>query len=445
MVVDASPAKPRFKFPFYYGWVIVVIVAVANFTESAEIFPVLGVLMKPVTLEFGWSRSVFTLATSIGTLAGGLAGPLVGPMVDKYGAKWILLVSFTILGTTMIAWAFITELWQFYVIQIVARFFALGVISLALQIMIPKWFIRKRARAVAFSGLGGRLGNAITPLYVQAIVSTAGWRAATVTTGVVMLAFTLLPVALLVKRQPEDIGLLPDGDTPEEVAKREAAAKASPRGLRADISFTLKQAAKMPAFYLLLAASAVNSIVGAALNLHMVPFFTDKGLSPGVAVLVTTVLFASSAAGSLVFSFLSEKWGIRQTVTFGYVLLALAFVFLLLVRNPTMAFGWAVFQGLVQGGSLTLQQVIFADYFGRGSLGAIRGATTPIQLGTNAVGPLAAAMAYDFFGNYFAIFVVFAILRLVSGTLIFLAKPPAGSAAANATSRGDTQAAAAPH
>ena len=433
MAVDSTPKQTRWKFPFYYGWVIVVVVAIANFTESAEIFPVLGVLLKPVTEEFGWSRSVFTAATSIGTLAGGLAGPFLGPVIDRHGARWILLISFTVLGGTMIAWAFITELWQFYVIQILARFLALGVISLCLTIIIPKWFVRKRARAIALSGLGGRFGNAVTPLYVQAIVSTAGWRAATITTGVVMLAGTLLPVALFVKRQPEDIGLLPDGVTPEEKAKADAAQKATGRPARQDISFTLKQVAKMPAFYLLMAANAVGAIVGGALNLHMIPYMTDRGLSDGVAVLVTTVLFASSAVGSLGFGFLAERFSIRLVVALDYIVMGLAFIFLLTVESPAMAFIWAILQGTLQGGGLTLQQVIFADYFGRGSLGSIRGAMTPVQLGTNAVGPLAAAMAYDAFGNYIAIFAVFGLLRVISGVLVFLARPPAGSAAAIGT------------
>jgi MFS family permease len=430
MTTATPPQKTIWKFPFYYGWVIVAVVAIANFTESAEIFPVLGVLLKPVTEEFGWSRSAFTLATSIGTLAGGLAGPIVGPLVDRHGAKWILLISFTLLGATMIAWAFITELWQFYVIQILARFLALGVISLALQIMIPKWFVAKRARAVAYSGLGGRFGNAITPLYVQAIVTAAGWRAATMTTGIVMLAFTLLPVALFVKRQPEDIGLLPDGMTPEQAAKaREDVAKGR---VRREISFTLKQVARMPAFYLLIAANAISAIVGGALNLHMVPYFTDVGLSPSVAVLVTTVLFGASAVGSVVFGFLAERFGIRVVVAIDYVLMGFAFLLLLQAKSPGLAFFWAVIQGVTQGGGLTLQQVLFADYFGRGSLGAIRGATTPVQLGTNAIGPLAAAMAFDAFGNYVAIFLAFGLCRVVSGLLIFAAKPPPGSAADNA-------------
>ena len=428
-MTNSSPAKTRWKFPFYYGWVIVGVIGLAQFTESAEIYPVLGVLLKPMTEEFGWSRSAFTLATSIGTLMGGVAGPLLGPAIDRYGAKWILLVSFTVLGIMMIAMAAIQELWQFYVIQIISRFLAQGVINLALVIIIPQWFIKKRARATAFSSMGGRFGNALTPIYVQALVSGLSWRYATVTTGMVILAFSLLPIALFVRRKPEDMGLLPDGETPEQQASASADAQRTGIAIKGDVSFTLKQVVKMPAFYLLAGGQIFNILVGPALNLHMVPYFTDKGIPAQVAVLVTTTLFLSSAAGSLVFGFLSERFGIRRVITIDYAFMGLGFVFLLMVTNAPGAFAWAVYMGIVQGGGMTLNQVLFADYFGRKSLGTIRGAITPIQLAAQALGPLAAAMAYDRTGTYFAIFLIFGVARLVSGLAVLLAKPPAGSAA----------------
>lgn len=426
---SAARRRPR----IYYGWIIVVVLGLAQFTESAEIYPVLGVLLKPMTEEFGWSRSTFTLATSIGTFMGGLAGPLVGPLIDRYGGKWILIVSFTLLGFALIAQAFVQELWQFYAVQIVSRFLAQGVINLALVIIIPQWFIKKRARATAFSSMGGRLGNSVTPLYVQALVSGYSWRVASVTTGMVILAFSLLPIAIFIRRKPEDMGLLPDGVTQEEQAKKDADVKAGTVKVDGDVSFTLKQVIRMPAFYLLAAGSVFNILVGPALNLHMIPYFTDKGIPAGVAVLVTTTLFLSSAVGSLIFGFLAERFGIRRVITIDYLFMGLGFIFLLMADSTMEAFLWAGFMGVVQGGGLTLNQVLFADYFGRKSLGAIRGAITPVQLAAQSAGPLIAAFAFDKTGTYVAVFLAFGIARLVSGGAVWLAKPPPGSAAAQET------------
>ncbi|MEI6136142.1 MAG: MFS transporter [Chloroflexota bacterium] len=433
-----APVPAKIKKPIFYGWWIVVVVALAQWGQTAEIFPVLSVLLKPITEELHWSRTDFTAATSVGTLLGGAVGPLVGWAVDKWGSRWILSISFAILAVTMIQLAFVTQLWQFYVNQIIARFLALGVISLAIAIVVPQWFVAKRARAVAYSGLGGRFGNALTPVYVQWLVTMWSWRVATISTGVVMIVTSLLPVLFFMRRRPEDMGLLPDGLTPEELEEqkrvaaeaRDGSGSGGARRIASDISFSVKEVIRMPSFYFLFASNTVGSIVGPALNLHMIPFFTDRGLSPSVAVLVTTVLFTTSAVGSLVFGFLSERWGVRTVATLNFALQGLTFAMLATVTSAPMAFLWGALQGLLQGGNMTLVQVLFADYYGRASLGTIRGLMNPVQLAANAAGPLFAALVFDSVQSYVFVWLTFGVLRVLSGVLVALAKPPTGVPAA---------------
>jgi sugar phosphate permease len=196
---------------FYYGWVIVATVGLASFSQAAGFFPVLGVLLKPMTAEFGWSRTVFTAATTLGTLAGALAALFVGGIVDRVGGRWLLTAALFLLGLTYVLMAFMQDLWQFYALQIFGRMLTMGVISLALRVIIPKWFIARRGPAVAIAGMGGMLGNTLTPLYVQAVVGMADWRTATFVAGAAIWAVSVIPVALFLRRQPEDMGLLPDG------------------------------------------------------------------------------------------------------------------------------------------------------------------------------------------------------------------------------------------
>ena len=205
-----TPATPRPAPRFYYGWVIVGVVAVASFAQSAEAMPVLGVFLKPITEEFGWSRSLFTGALTIGTLLGGVLAIGIGPMIDRYGGRWILTIAITIVGTALILTSRINALWQFYLLQIMARMVGMGVVMLAIQVAIPKWFIAKRGRAVAIGQVGLTFGNVVTPLYAQLLVRVADWRAAAATAGAVMLALSILPTAILLRRSPEDMGLLPD-------------------------------------------------------------------------------------------------------------------------------------------------------------------------------------------------------------------------------------------
>ena len=411
---------------FYYGWVIVAVMALASFTQSAETFPVISVFLKPMTAEFGWSRSAFTGSVTIGTLVAGALALGIGPIIDKFGSRWILVISFSLLGGTLILMASITNLWQFYVLQIIGRTLNMGVISLATMVVIPKWFVKKRGRAVAVGQLGLRAGNAVTPLYVQYLVSSGGWRIATIAAGLVMWIFSLLPSAFFLRRKPEDMGLLPDGEKSDSsnVQEIDQVKKKDIERPDNEVSLTLRQVSRLPSFYLLIVAFMISSFVGPALFLHMIPFFTDRGISADFAVIVVAVWSGSGAIGSLMFGVAAEKFSMRWTLTVGFLLNAIGYGLLLAVYSEWVAIVWGFYLGITGGGLFTLQQVVFADYYGRESLGSIRGVVWPIQMITNALGPLVAAIAYDITGNYVAVFASFGILIIFASLAVFGAKPP---------------------
>ena len=419
-----SPTRPVPR--FYYGWVIVAVIGLASFAQSAEAMPVLGVLLKPITEEFGWSRSLFTGALTLGTLLGGVLAIGIGPMIDRYGGRWILTISITVVGSALILTSRINALWQFYLLQIIARMVGMGVIMLLVQVVIPKWFIAKRGRAIAMGQVGLTLGNVVTPLYVQLLIRVADWRAAAATAGAVMLALSILPSAILLRRRPEDIGLLPDGAMPEsDVEWRHVSSDAAPRRPRSELSLSVRQVVKLPSFDLLVLSFGLVMIAAPGMFLHLIPYLTDQDLSSGIAVTVMAVVAASAALGSIGFGLLAERYSIRVLLSLGLVLMAGGFVFLLAADSPTLALLWGLYMGLVQGGIFTMQQVILANYFGRESLGAVRGIVWPVQTTANAFGPLASAMAYDINGSYSLIFGVFGFLCLLAGLCVFLAKPPA--------------------
>jgi len=424
---DETSSVPRkAKTPrFYYGWVIVVVIGLGGFTQSAESYPILGVFMKPITEEFQWSRTIFSGSTLIGTLIGGVVAMIVGPMLDRLGARWTLTATFAVLGATLILMASINSLWQFYLLQIIGRALTMGVLALALGVVVPKWFIAKRGRAVALGGLGQRIGNAVTPLYVQALVSQGSWRLATVVAGLLMWTVSMIPVAIFMRRKPEDMGLLPDGVDPGKAQDREDDARSSPeQPPRQEISMTRAQALRHPSFYLLMVAFSLVFVAAPALNLHMIPYMTDKGISEGYAVASVALLSLCAGAGSLFTGFLSERITARRTLVGILALMSLGFIGLLQVNSTWQAIVWAIYYGLSFGGMFILQQVIFADFYGRDNVGAIRGIVWPVQMVFNATGPFIASVAFDVLGSYTLIFLIFAVLVMIASVLILLAKPP---------------------
>ena len=423
-VTATRPTRPAPR--LYYGWVIVAVISLASFAQSAEGMPVLGVFLKPITVEFGWSRSLFTGALTLGTLLGGVLAIGIGPMIDRYGGRWILTIAIIIVGSTLILTSRINALWQFYLLQTMARMVSVGVVMLFLQIAIPKWFIAKRGRAVAIGQVGLTLGNVVTPLYVQLLIRVADWRAAAATAGVVMLVLSILPTAIFLRRRPEDMGLLPDGASPESDVKRQhESSNAAPERPRSEVSLSVRQVVRLHSFYLLVLSFTIVMIVAPGMFLHLIPYLTDRDLSPGIAVTVMAVVAGSAALGSIGFGLLAERYSTRLLLSMDLVLMAGGYLFLLAADSPTLALLWGLYMGLVQGGIFTMQQVILADYYGRESLGAVRGIVWPVQATANAFGPLASALAYDINGSYSLIFGVFGFLGLLSSLCVFLARPPA--------------------
>ena len=413
----------------YYGWVIVIVVALAGFTTSAETLPVLSVFLKPMTEEFEWSRSVFTGAMTIGTVLGGVLAIGIGPLIDRFGGRWILIIGFAIVGGTLVLMAGISELWQFYVLQILARIMTTGVLGLAPRVIVPKWFVSKRGRAIAVEQLAGRMGHAVTPLYLQLLVSLRSWRVASVAAGVVMWTVSLLPVAIFLRRRPEDMGLLPDGGrlTAEGVGSStplQPGANISSADPSQEVSLSLRQVLRLTSFYLLLIALTILWFVTSGIYLHLIPYFTDQGLGTGTAVVAVSFLAASAGLGSLVFGLIAERYSTRLVLSVDILLLAAGFIFLLAARSPTAALLWGFYFGIMAGGMQTLEHIVFADYYGRESLGAVRGIVWPAQMGGNSVGPLVAAAAFDITGDYLFIFGFFGFLTLFAGLSVFLARPP---------------------
>ena len=424
---EAVRDSQRTKKPgLYYGWVIVFVIGLGGFTQSAESYPILGVFMKPMIEEFDWSRTTFTGSALIGTLLGGVIAMFVGPMIDRIGARWTLTAAFAVLGSTLVLMAYISTLWQFYLLQIIGRALTMGVLALALGIVVPKWFVAKRGRAVALGGLGQRLGNAVTPLYVQFLVFRGSWRLATAVAGLLMWTVSMIPVAIFLRRTPEDMGLLPDGIDPEEARLRAEVAGSQLKSQHQDeASLTARQALRHPSFSLLVVAFSLVFVSVPALNLHMIPYMTDKGISDGYAVAATALLSLTAGAGSLFAGLLSDRITARRALVWILALMGIGYFGLLAVQVAWHSIVWAVFFGLSSGGMFILQQVIFAEFYGREHLGAIRGIVWPIQMVFNAAGPFIASVAFDALGSYTLIFTVFAGLLMLSSVLMLLARPPA--------------------
>lgn len=408
----------------YYGWVIVWVTVLSAIASGVIVNPTIGVFIKPLTEEFGWSRSLIAGAVAIGTMLGGGLALVIGPIIDKFGARWVLFIGFLLMGALLIALSGVYHLWQFYIIIIITRLLLQGIINLTNQTVLAKWFVRKRGRALAYGNLGQRFGQGAVPFVVQIIISAASWRMAAAAMGIFAWCLTLIPVLLWMRRQPEDMGLHPDGDQRVDGMEVRPASNSTRNQASSEIHFTLAQALRTKTFYVLTATLCLTSFVNTGVNFNLIPYLSDQGLTDSQAVTILLIWSFTGIPAALFSGLLVERLSVQWVIVGFQAGMIIGTVLLLSVDILWIGVVFALVHGASFAGSLLAQQVILADYYGSAHLGALRGVVLPWQMAANAIGPLAATLVFDIRGDYTAILWVYVVIQLMVLLALLRANPP---------------------
>ncbi|HLC29824.1 MAG TPA: MFS transporter, partial [Dehalococcoidia bacterium] len=284
-----------------------------------------------------------------------------------------------------------------------------------------------RGRALGFSAAGISAGIAVIAPINDAIISAHGWRTAWVFSGFLIGAVVLLPTILFMRQTPESMGLLPDGDeAPPPVPAAGQAAAARPQ----EEIWTLREAVRTPALWLMLAGLDLAGMGVSGITIHQVPYVTDLGYAPAVAASMITVWGIFALTAKIVFGFLGERYTVRYLTAICFFGSALGvLIFMQADRGIFFIYAYAVVHGLLRGGYPLLVPLTWANYYGRTFLGTIRGVIAPFSLISSAGGPVFAGWLYDRTGNYTIAFGMFIVALALGGLLILLAKPPTRSIA----------------
>ena len=286
----------------YYGWLIVAASGGTEFANAASAIGILTIFVNPFTEEFGWSRTEISAVTSLGAILGASMAPFSGRLVDRIGSRWVLTLGGALVALACVYLASIHTLLGFYVGFTIVRISDQGLIKIGAAPTVGKWFQRYRGRAIALVFFSGSAGIMVMAPVVQLAISAWGWRAAWLLLAAVMAVLGVVPSFALIRRQPEDHGLVLDG-SPGSVAADTSAVNRDENANR----WTLRQVVATPSFWRILVALFLASTAGSGVTLHLVPHLTQQGLSVGKAVGVISVMSTASAAGILVLGFLAER------------------------------------------------------------------------------------------------------------------------------------------
>ena len=428
--VTAIPRLWPFKRVFY-GWAVVAASSSAVFTQVPMYGPVISVFVKPIGDEMGWSRGEIALAFTGGSLVGLGLSAVVGKQLDRYGARAAVAVAGMIVAGVLVGLALMQEVWHFWLLFGIGRTAALAGINLGTSVAVVNWFVRRRGRAVAFLGMSLRGGQAVFPLLIVAIMAGYSWRHAFGVLAVISLVFVVTPAWIFLRRRPEDLGLLPDGDPPP--AESSPAAPSGPLGAagpqpsrasRGEASWTLGEARRTRAFWLLVVATMGVVFAQTAVNLHAVASFQDRGIADAFAGVFVFVYAGTAAVSAVPFGSLADRIHIRWVVVIATLFFGASIVVMIAADSVATALLFAVLYGLGAGGWTIGYTLLFANYFGRGHVGAVRGFAQTVSSPVGAVGPLLAGYLHGVTGNYTLSFQIMLGSFAVVLVALLLAKPP---------------------
>lgn len=410
---------PVFKPPFFYGWLIVACAACANFARQGAAVATLSMFVVPMTLEFDWSRSAISGAVSLGGVLGALTAPYLGAMVDRTGARGLLVVGAVVISFCAVMLAGVQGLVGFYVFFGISRMAFAGAFEVGTTTAIANWFERLRGRAMSYVSVSIGVSLAILPLIAELSIEAWGWRWGWVVVGTLVLVIGTIPVALIMRRRPEDLGLEPDGGAAVDVGDQTARRSYAPSR-----DFSRAEAVRTPTFWLLMLFTGLAFCMQAGISLHQAPLLIEQGIAPTDAAFIISVFSLASASGAFLFGRLGERFSMRVLLPFVAFALVVAALVMRMVDSALLGYISGILFGIGIGGLLTLPQLAFAVFYGRTHYGAIRGLALPVQVVGQAAGPLVAGVAHDLTGDYQVAMLIFAALGAVAMVLGVLARAP---------------------
>ena len=410
----AHRLQPRL--PFFYGWVILACTCAAGFSRQGGAVATLSVFVEPMTREFGWSRSGFSGAVSLGGVLAAITAPALGRVLDRMGARLVLCGAVLATGLATLLLSATSSLAMFYLLFCIARTSFAGPFDLGIYGAVNNWFVARRPFATSIATVGQMSGLVGLPLLAQAAMLVDGWRLGWFAIGVAVLVVGFVPTWLLMVRRPEDMGLLPDRGAPEP------APGTTP--LPAEPAFSRAQALRTPAFWLLSLFTLLVYPVQAGVSLHQAAFLIESGLDATVAAATVGLFSLVSGLAGLAFGLLARRLGTRLALTSIAALMCAGTILMMGVATPAQGYLAAAIFGAGIGGVQVTLPIVWGDYYGRRSFGAIRGVALSVQVLAQAAGPLISGLLRDWSGGYDLSLDCFAVLAALAIPAALLARRP---------------------
>jgi MFS family permease len=406
------------KQTIFYGWWIVAAAFLNLFLAVGVIFYGFPVFYSAFVKSLGFTRAQVTQGFLFGFLFAGLPfGLLAGAVIDRIGVRWVILSGVGLIGFSLLLMGSITKLWQYEILCIIE---VLGYVlagPISNQVLVTRWFRARRGRAMGYAYLGLGTGGVVSPLLVDFLIRTVGWRHALEGIGSLILA-ALVPVGIWITRStPAELGLSPDGldtsNAPGGVLEQPVSAS---KGVAA--------AVRTANFWLILAgATLVIGAIGAVIQ-HFILFLKDQGYSGTTASRFSTALLASSLGGRVLVGYLADRFQKKNLMALFYLLIGASILMLSAAHQPVAVWAFAVVFGFSMGADYMLIPLVVAECFGAASLGKLLALIVMgYSLGQWGA-PWIAGTIFDARHSYELAWKIMAFAGLLGAGIIYAVRPP---------------------
>jgi MFS family permease len=425
--LNPDPPTPAAAAPekFFYGWYIVAVGFLSHVVCAFNLSSTLSVFLKPLTEDLGVSRGLFSLLRSGEILISALLAPFVGVLVDRYGGRWLMVGGALLAGVGFILLSQATAFWQFLVIRWL--FVTVGGVfmcSIVVTVTISRWFVKKRGRAIAIATLGQGASKVGIPLLAASLFVWLGWRQTWAVFGVLTLVLVVIPALIFLRHSPEEMHLQPDGMPAAQRPMNNSPIISNELSGATEVAWTRGELLKSSVFWLLCITFGIANIGIAGLNLHVFAYISDIGYSSFTAATVMSIIAFTQLGSTLFWGFVSERVESRKAAMLMFLIQGTGLAIAIATdRLPSIYAGFFLY-GVGLGGSIVLQEVIWANYYGRVSLGTVRGLAVLITFGFGALGAPFFGFLFDATGSYMLSFVLFSLALLLSAVLSRMTGPP---------------------
>jgi MFS family permease len=411
------------RLPFFYGW-IVIAVAFVTMAVAVNARTAFSLLFPPMLAEFGWERGVTAGAFSFGFLVAAVLGPVLGRTMDRHGPVWVMEAAALAIAAGLYLATLATAPWQLYLtlgVLVGGGSVAAGYTGQALY--LPGWFRRRRALAISIAYSGAGIGSITMLPMAQALIDGAGWRSACIAMAVLVVVL-LVPLNLLIRRRPEELGLVPDGARAAASARRSRVAVVNPDW--AAIDWTLGRALRTAPFWWIALGNFGALYAWYAVQVHQTKYLVDIGFSPETAAWALGVISLAGIPGQIAMGAISDRIGREPIWIAGCAGFTLTYVLLIVLADhpvPPVLWLMVMAQGTLGYGLTSVLGPIVAEIYEGRHFGAIYGSVMVGAIMGGGAGPWATGLLHDRTGSYMPGFLLAGAASVMSAAAIWIAAP----------------------